>query len=59
MKKQLVCIMVVEVPVMMCITGDFNGHVGTAETGEEESVGGFGWGKRNREGRELVELGEK
>ena len=34
MKKQLVCIMVVEVPVMMCIADYFNGHVGTAETGE-------------------------
>ena len=41
---------------MMCIAGDFNGHVGTAETGEEESVGGFGRGTRNREGRELVEV---
>ena len=46
----------VKVHVMMCIAGDFNGHVGTAETGEEELVGGFGWGKKNREGRELVEL---
>ena len=27
----------VEVHVMMCITGDFNGNVGTAETGEEKS----------------------
>ena len=25
------------------IAGDSNGHVGTSETGEEESVGGFGW----------------
>ena len=46
----------VEARVMMCIAGEFNGHVGTAETGEEESVGGFGRGTRNREGRELVEL---
>ena len=45
----------VEAHVTMCIAGDFNGHVGTAETGEE-SVGVFGWGTRNREGRELVEL---
>ena len=28
--------------------------MGTAETGEEEAVGGFGWVTRNREGRELV-----
>ena len=46
----------VEAHVMMCIAGDFNGHVGTAETGEEESVGGFGFGTGNREGRDLVEL---
>ena len=45
----------VEVHVMMCLAGGFNVHVGTAETGEEELVGGFGWG-RNREDRELVEL---
>ena len=29
----------VEAHVMMCIAGDFNRRVGTAETGEEESVG--------------------
>ena len=40
----------VEVHVMMCIAGDFNRHVGRAETGEEESLGGFEWGTRNREG---------
>ena len=36
----------VEAHVMMCIAGDFNGHVGSAETGEDESIG-FGWGNRN------------
>ena len=36
----------VEVHVIMCIAGDFIGHVGTVETGEEESVRGFGWGTR-------------
>ena len=40
---------------MMRIPGDFNGRVGTAETGEEESVGGFGWVTRDRKGRELKE----
>ena len=30
----------VEAHVMMCIAGDFNRRVGTAETGEEESIGG-------------------
>ena len=46
----------VEVNALMCIAGDFNGHVDTAETGKEESVRGFGWGTRNRESRELIEL---
>ena len=46
----------VEMHVMMYIAGDFNGEVGTTESGEEESVGGFGWGTRNRDSRELVEL---
>ncbi|KAI0215635.1 hypothetical protein LSAT2_032303 [Lamellibrachia satsuma] len=46
----------VEVNALMCIVGDFNGHVDTAEMGEEESVRGIGWGTRNRESRELVEL---
>ena len=46
----------IEAHVMMCIPGDFNGHVGTTQTGEEDSVGGFRWGTRDREDRELVEL---
>ena len=37
----------VQAHVMMCIAGDFNGHVGTVATGEEESIGGFRWGTRN------------
>ena len=32
----------VEAHVMMYIAGDFSGHVGTGETGEEDSIGGFG-----------------
>ena len=46
----------VEAHVMTCIAEYFNGHVGTAETGEEDSVGGFGFGTRNQDGRELIEL---
>ncbi|KAI0218475.1 hypothetical protein LSAT2_029827 [Lamellibrachia satsuma] len=46
----------VELEVMLCIAGDFNAHVGVVETREEESVGKYGWGVRNREGRALVEL---
>ena len=41
---------------VMYIAGDFNAHVGVVEPGEEESVGRYGWGARNREGRALVEL---
>ena len=42
--------------VMLCVVGDFNAHIGAAETGDEESVGRFGWGTRNREGQDLVEM---
>ena len=45
-----------ELKVMLCIAGDFNAHVGVVEPGEEESVGRYGWGLKNREGRALVEL---
>ena len=30
--------------------------IGVVEPGDEESIGRFGWGTRNREGRELVEM---
>ena len=46
----------VELEVMLCIAGDFNAHVGVVEPGEEESVGRYGRGARNKEGRALVEL---
>ena len=46
----------VEEGTMLCIAGDFNAHVGIRGDGEEECVGNFGWGTRNREGNELVEL---
>ena len=46
----------IELEAMLCIVGDFNVHVGAAEQGEEECFGKFGWEKRNREGRELMEL---
>ena len=45
-----------ELVVMLCIVGDFNAHVGLVEPGEEESVGRYGWGARNRAGRVLVKL---
>ena len=46
----------VELEVMLCIARDFNMHVGVADPCEEECVGKFGRGTRNREGHELVEL---
>ena len=37
---------------MLCVAGDFNVHnIGVVEPGDEESIGRFGWGTRNREGR--------
>ena len=41
---------------MLCVAGDFNAHISVVEPGDEESIGRFGWGTRNREGRELVEM---
>ena len=41
---------------MMCVAGDFNAHFGVVEPGDEESIERFGWGTRNREGRELVKM---
>ena len=41
---------------MLCVAGDFNAHIGVVEPGDEESIGRCGWGTRNREGRELVEM---
>ena len=41
---------------MLCIAGDFNAHLCVVEPGDKESIGRFGWGTRNREGRELVEM---
>ena len=42
--------------MMLCVAGDFNAHIGVVEPGDEESIGRFGWGTRNREGQELVEM---
>ena len=41
---------------MLCVVGDFNAHIGVVAPGDEESIGRFGWGTRNREGRELVDI---
>ena len=46
----------VELETLLCIAGDFNAHIGETEPGEEENVGKFGWGTRNREGQALEEL---
>ena len=39
---------------MLCDAGD--AHIGVVEPGDEESIGIFGWGTGNREGRYLVEI---
>ena len=41
---------------MLFVAGDFNTHIVVVEPGDEESIGRFGWGTMNREGRELVEM---
>ena len=41
---------------MLCVAGDFNVQIGVFEPGDEESIGRFGCGTSNREGRELVEM---
>ena len=46
----------VDVGTMLCMVGYFNAQVGVAEIGDEESIGRYGWGTRNREGQELVEM---
>ena len=38
------------------IAKDFYTHIGETEPREEENVGMYGWGTRNREGQALVEL---
>ena len=37
---------------MLCVAGVFNVHIGVVEPEDEESIGRFGWGTRNREGRD-------
>ena len=44
----------VEVGTMLYVAGNCIAHVGVAETGDEESIGRYGWGTRNRE--DLVEM---
>ena len=46
----------VELETRLCIAGDANAHIGETEPGEEENIGKYGWGTRNREGQALVEL---
>ena len=41
---------------MLCVAGDCNAHIGVVEPGDEGSIARFGWGTRNRERRELVEM---
>ena len=41
---------------MLCVAGGFNAQIGVVGAGDESSIGRFGWGTRNREERELVEM---
>ena len=36
---------------MLCVASDLNAHIGVVEPGDEESIGRFGWGTRNRRSR--------
>ena len=36
---------------MLCVAAVFNAHIGVVEPGDEESIGRFGCGTRNMEGR--------
>ena len=38
------------------MAGDCNAHVGVAEKRDEESIGRYGWGTRNRKGQDIVEM---
>ena len=38
------------------IEGDLNGHVGTTSAGFEAVYGGFGYGSRNQEGKEVLDF---
>ena len=42
--------------MMLCVAGDFNAHIGVVESGDEESIGILGFGTRNREGWELLDM---
>ena len=44
-----------EPETVLVVTGDMNTHVGKREN-SEETVGKYGWGSRNREGQDLVEM---
>ena len=37
---------------------DFNGHVGRSSLGYDGIHGGFGWGKRNRDGERILEFAD-
>ena len=40
------------------VFGDFNGHVGRFSQGYDGIHGGFGWGERNRDGKEILEFAD-
>jgi hypothetical protein len=38
------------------IGGDFNGHLGSTNAGYELARGGFGYGSRNQEGKDILDF---
>ena len=46
-----------EAHMMMCIAGHFNGHVVSAETGEEEPIGDSEEGKEKSRGLRAAKIG--
>ena len=45
----------VEPETVLVVAGDTNAHVGKRQN-SEETIGKYGWGRRNREGQDLVEM---
>ena len=45
----------VELETVLVVAGDMNAHMGKRQN-SEETVGKYGWGSRNREGQDLLEM---
>ena len=45
----------VEPETVLVVAGDTNAHVGKRQN-SDENIGKYGWGRRNREGQDLVDM---